>query len=183
MNFLLLLLLLGADHNKYDISPTKHVREYAAFVSAFDDEGDNNGDGEGDRLGVPLWVAYQLDRIDGDLPSGGSRPRWAHDEELERLSLTPTDSSYMGSGYSRGHLCMRMHARRISREADHETHTLSNAVPQLQEGNAGAWLHLENQTAEWADEFEKVWIICGPVFLDAEYNWIGDGEGMPSYLV
>ncbi len=79
--------------------------------------------------------------------------------------------------YVRGHLCMKLHAARISPEAEWNTHTMLNAVPQRQEFNAGIWLDLEYKTADWADLYGEVWIIAGPVVgLDEPPALLGEPD-------
>ena len=75
---------------------------------------------------------------------------------------------------------MRQHARRLGQDADWNTHTVLNAMPQRHQVNAGAWLHLENLTAKWANKHHKVWIICGPVIYGGKPSkWIGDEGEIP----
>ncbi|MFC1545841.1 DNA/RNA non-specific endonuclease, partial [Pseudomonadota bacterium] len=151
-----------------------HRREFRAYVSVFDGADDDNGDGEADLLGVPHFVAYQMKKYEGKLPKGPKRPSpWITDKELNKDGIAPKDASYKHSRaflstrpnwYVRGHLCMKHHAWRLGKNADWNTHTTINAVPQRQKFNAGIWLDLENKTAKWADEFDSVWIVDGPIF-------------------
>ena len=42
--------------------------------------------------------------------------------------------------------------------------------------NGGAWLGLENATGKWADKFDVVWIVCGPIIFNdrTPSKFIGD---------
>ena len=72
-------------------------------------------------------------------------------------------------------MCMKHHAFRLGPNADWNTHTVLNACPQQQKMNAGVWLGLENKTAKWADRFEVIWIVCGPVcYNGTPKRMIGD---------
>jgi hypothetical protein len=76
-------------------------------------------------------------------------------------------------------MCMRNHARRLGQNADWNTHTVLNCVPQIHEFNDGHWVSLEKWCAIWANGYGKVWVICGPVVVDQLGNrvpsqWIGD---------
>jgi len=72
---------------------------------------------------------------------------------------------------------MKQHAWRLGANADWNTHTVINAIPQRHKFNAGIWLNMEDKTAEWADEYKKVWIIAGPVFLEGQpKNWLGEPD-------
>lgn len=65
---------------------------------------------------------------------------------------------------------MKLIAERISNEAAAQTHTFLNAVPQRSKFNEGIWLDLEYITSAWAQEYGKLWVVTGPIYID----------GMPS---
>lgn len=162
-------------HDRFGTTPADVRRDFIAFSVSFD------GDDDGVAMGVPEWVAYELRATPADLGPAPARPsKWFTDTSLHTAGIAPNDDSYKNSGYSRGHLCMKSHAHRISDEADTETHTVLNACPQLQSMNGGVWLSLENLTGQWADTYGAVWIVTGPVFLpDRERSWIGDPGEVP----
>ena len=105
-------------------------------------------------------------------------------------ALQPGDKTYAVSGvrklsevktdyrFVRGHMCPKDTAERISADAAYNTHTVMNAVPQLQWQNNGIWKKLEFLCNDWADKYERIWVICGPVFFGKEpAMWLGqDGE-------
>ncbi len=43
-----------------------------------------------------------------------------------------------------------------------------NACPQLQWQNNGIWKKLEELCLDWADKYNAVWVICGPIFFGRE---------------
>ena len=166
-----------------------HVRTFRAYVSVFDGADDDDGDGTPDSLGIPHFVAYEMKRYEGTLPKGPKHlTRWITDRELHRRGLAPTDSTYRHSHafrssrpnwYVRGHLCMKQHAWRLGRNADWNTHTVLNAVPQRQDFNGSIWRDLEDLTAKWADTYGAVWIVTGPVFepqANKPNAWLGEPE-------
>ena len=52
-----------------------------------------------------------------------------------------------------------------------------NAVPQLQSHNIGSWLYLENATGSWANTYDTVWIVAGPIYNNkTPSKWIGRGK-------
>ncbi len=165
----------GYDHDRFGTLPADIVKSFSAFTLSFD----SNDDGE--CLGVPEWVAYELRATPPALGQAPARPsRWATDQALHQQRVAPDDDSYKGSGYSRGHMCMKSHAHRISDLADIETHTVLNACPQMQGMNNGIWKAIEDLTGEWADAHGAVWIVTGPVFLQAKQRkWIGDEGEVP----
>ena len=159
----------GYQHDKFSTQPRDIVKEYRAYTTSFDSK-DNDV-----ALGVPEWVAYEIRKESVGIEKTSKRPSvWFTDKELYDQGVVPNDASYKGSGYSRGHMCMKSLASRLGLDADYNTHTVFNACPQLQGLNAGAWLHLEELTGKWADSYGQVWVICGPVFLREQVVWIGD---------
>ncbi len=76
---------------------------------------------------------------------------------------------------SRGHMCPKNIANRLGANADRNTHTTLNACPQWQWHNNGIWKDMERLTENWADEWGKLWVICGPIFLDRQPRlWLGE---------
>lgn len=169
----------GYSHDRWNTEPDDIIRVFRAYIVSFDGPDDSDGDGDmedDDKLGQPEWVAYQINRIDKPLKKGPKRPSpWLTDKKLAAEGIAPTDDTYRGSGYDRGHMCMKQIAWRLGPEADWNTHTMLNACPQLHRFNAGIWLDMEELTQKWADKFGKVWVICGPVFMkDRKRRYIGD---------
>jgi endonuclease G len=172
----------GYRHNRFDTQPGDIVREFRAYTTSFDSADDNDGDGSGDNWGIPEWVSYELRKKPDGLGSNpqGRPSSWITDDVLHTAEVAPNDASYKHSGLSRGHMCMRSHAWRLGADADWNTHTVLNACPQQQRMNGGAWLALENKTGAWADKYDAVWIICGPVIFNGKpSSWIGDDGEVP----
>ncbi len=163
----------GYQHDRFNTEPDDHLCEFHAYTTSFDTADDDDGDGGPDLWRIPEWVAYELRKGE---PGDFDRPSpWITDDTLHALAIAPDDDSYKHSGFSRGHMCMKDHAARLGANADHNTHTVLNACPQLQCMNGGVWLGLENKTAQWADKYGKVWIVCGPVFWTRKPSkFIGD---------
>lgn len=165
------------NHDRFDTQPKDIVRQFRAYTTSFDSDDDNDGDGIGDNWGIPEWVAYELRKAPAGLGSAPKRPSsWITDAALHAQQVAPDDKSYKHSGYSRGHMCMKSHAWRLGENADWNSHTVLNACPQMQRMNAGAWLGLEFATGDWADKYDVVWIICGPIIFNGRTpsEWIGD---------
>lgn len=165
-------------HDRWGTRPTDIVRQFEAYTTSFDSRAD-----DGQAWGIPDFVAYEMKRLPRPLGAGPARPSpWITDAGLNRQGLAPTDDTYAHSAaflrshpdwYVRGHLCMKEHAWRLGANADWNTHTVLNAVPQRSSFNSGIWLALENKTAEWADKYGDVWIVTGPVI---------DGRRPKAYL-
>ena len=117
-------------------------RKFRAYTVSFDSADD--GDGQADRWAIPHWVAYEIKEFLGTLPGGPNRPSpWLSEQGLVNQQIQAEDASYHFSqvfrnanpnhpqlGYDRGHLCMKQHAWRLGANADWNTHTTLNAVPQ-----------------------------------------------------
>jgi len=173
------------DHDKYITQPKDIVRVFRAYMTSFDSADDDNGDGKPDRWGIPEWVAYEIKRFPRQLAPGPRRPRsWITDKGLHAAGITPKDDTYRYSRqfrnthpnwYVRGHLCMKQHAWRLGANADWNTHTVLNAVPQRKDFNSGIWLDLEKKTADWADSYGAVWIVTGPIIEEkTPLEWLGE---------
>ena len=66
-------------------------------------------------------------------------------------------------------------SERLGQDAAYNTHTVLNAIPQRPKFNQGIWQNLEFLTGAWAQEYEKIWVIQGPVFYKkTTLAWIGD---------
>ena len=191
----LALLILGTlstyfhaqeyDHDRYAPDRADIRRDFEAFVLSFDSKDDDDGDMRPDVLRVPEWVAQEIKRFDGECIQTEERQPWVTDRALYSSGVAPNSLSYEGSGYDRGHMAAKFLAARISIDADEETHTLLNSVPQLPRFNSFIWQDLEELTGAWAQEYERIWIIQGPVFDTKRQNrphwtrylnWIGESE-------
>lgn len=158
------------NHDRYVTEPKEIVRHFRAYTTSFDSLEDDN-----EAWGIPDFVAYEMKRFPGTLGKSPKRPSpWITEPDLVKQGLAPTDATYRYSRafrsanpnwYVRGHLAMKHHAWRLGPEADWNTHTMLNAVPQRDRFNRGIWLDLEKKTAKWADQFGAVWIIAGPIFV------------------
>jgi len=182
------------DHNRFGTAPVDLERAFRAYTVSFDSADDDNADGLPDRWAIPHWVAYEIKTFPGTLPAAPDRPRpWLSEQALVNQQIQATDRSYHFSnvfraanptspqlGYDRGHLCMKQHAWRLGANADWNTHTTLNAVPQRGDFNQGIWLDLEDRTADWADQFGAVWIVAGPVVFDQTPSaWLGQPGEVP----
>ena len=162
------------------------LRTFEGFTVSFDSKDDDDGDGKPDIRRTPEWVSHEIRRweplMGENSPESswclntGERPsRWTSDRGLVKSGVAPKDESYRGSGYDRGHMAMKLLVERLGQRAARRTHTMLNAVPQRGEFNRGIWQKLELLTGAWAQEYERVWVIQGPIFGDKRpAGWIGD---------
>lgn len=173
------------DHERYVMLPAQetpgsdHIRRFRAYTSLFDGMDDDDGDGDSDLLGVPHFVTYELKAQTGKLKKYKRPSVWITDRPLAQQKIAPWNNTYRytqvfrkqnPNWYERGHLCTKFHASRLERNADWNTHTLMNAVPQRENFNRGIWYDLEKKIAKWADQYGSVWVIAGPVFKTGDLD-------------
>ncbi len=180
------------EHTKWGIGPEDIMYHFAAYTTSFDSNDDNNGDGSPDLWGIPEWVAYEIKRETGRERSKYKRPSpWMTDPRLNKLGIAPDDGTYAVSGtrklkavstdsrYVRGHMCPKNSADRLSDDAGYNTHTVLNAVPQLQWQNNGIWKYLEEKSNSWADTYGRIWVVSGPVFFGKNPAvWLGQKDNV-----
>ena len=178
-------------HDRWGTSSNGIVKDFAAYRSSFDDADDDDSFGGSDNLGVPEWVAHEVKKFTGgDCINTHGRPnKWITDIDLHASGIMPGDDSYATtqafrnahpSWFARGHLAMKLLAERLGGDAEWNTHTFYNAVPQRQSFNAGIWLDLEKMTGAWAQHYGAVWIVTGPIFADRyAYAHLGDPGEFP----
>lgn len=178
-------------HDRWGTSSTGIVKDFAAYRSSFDNGDDDDNFGGPDYLGVPEWVAYEVKAFTAGhcIDTHGRPNQWITDSDLFAGGIMPNDKSYATtqafrnahkSWFARGHLAMKLLAERLGGDAEWNTHTFYNAVPQRQNFNAGIWLDLELLTGAWAQHYGAVWIVTGPIFADRHaYAHLGDAGEFP----
>lgn len=164
----------GYDHDRFGTAPVEIGKTFSAYFSSFDgpnDDNDDNGDGEGDILGIPQFVAYQIDAFSdvdehGNFAKANSwkepKPWYTDDSpELRFVKERPgvadprIDKSYesVGTTWNRGHLAMKLHTARLGKAAQCNSFFFRNAVPQAAMLNQVPWLELEYWTGAAANRY------------------------------
>ncbi len=116
------------------------------------------------------WVAYELTR-DRLNQNWSERPNsFRPDPDVRTESATPRD--YSGSGYDKGHLCAAADMA-FNDAAIDETFLMSNMSPQAPAFNGGVWRELEELTRDWARNFERLYVVTGPVLTQQPLGQIG----------
>jgi len=113
---------------------------------------------------IPLWSAYRLFKVD-KMQTPGKRPPYKDDV---RTGVKLGSTIYSKTGYDAGHLAPNAGIyNRYGRSGQLETFFLSNFGPQTPRLNRGPWRSLEHFTnTEYAQKFEEIWIIAGPILKD-----------------
>jgi DNA/RNA endonuclease G (NUC1) len=148
---------------------------FQAYVSDFNIRSADPGDGKKLQFATPNWVVQKVEKSTGDEETKGRPSKWFTVPELQKAGLAPTHESYAFSQkflkkhpnwYERGHLAAKYLAERMGGKAGWFTHNVVNAVPQRGQFNRGAWFALECFTGAWANRFDEVWIVSGPIYDD-----------------
>jgi endonuclease G len=108
------------------------------------------------------WVAYQLTKAET------SNLFERENKFVSDPLIIGTDLSldYEKSGYDRGHLAPAADMG-FSKNTMTESFYYSNMSPQLPGFNRGIWKQLEEQTRNWAIEYDSLYIVVGPIFSDS----------------
>jgi endonuclease G len=140
------------------------ILESTGFIVGYDDDRNN-----------PAWVSYRIFEM-ATLDSG-QRPR-RFKEDPRTLSKV-THEAYTRSGFDRGHMAPNYAiATRYGREAQFETFLMSNIVPQSPELNQGPWRKLEEMISGYAQKYDEVWVVTGPLYDDRP-EYIGPEVEVP----
>lgn len=91
-----------------------------------------------------------------------------------------SDHDYKRSGYDRGHLAP---AGDMSYSANSMLHSFyySNISPQEPGFNRGIWKKLEEQLRNWANDYDSIYVVTGPV-LSRNLPYIGYKVAVPEYF-
>ncbi len=143
------------------------ARSYGAFTVYYDDK----------VLG-PRWAAIKLTSPMSDANSAFKRPsRFKADPYLEENGYSYTEhADYNNVGdydslpddkrWDRGHMVQFDDARGYGDEAGKDSMYTTNVCPQLAALNQKGWLTLEERMTEFARDYDRVWILVGPIYGD-----------------
>ena len=123
---------------------------------------------------IPEWVVYELTSEEAFATDVSRSDEFWEDTRVKNYSKL---SDYRGSGFDRGHMCPS-NDQRWSKEANYDTFSLLNMVPQEHEYNAGIWLTAEKWVRNVAGKYGKVYVATGPVISD-NMDTIGSGVAVP----
>lgn len=121
---------------------------------------------------IPNWVGWNLtcNHTDGEYPRDNN---YYEDEGVP--SPRATNEDYIGSGWSRGHMCPAGD-NKWDREAMMESNLLTNICPQDRSLNSGLWNKIEQDCRKWAKKYGEVYIVCGPILFNKEHQTIGKNK-------
>lgn len=119
---------------------------------------------------LPNWVAWTISA--GRLSGPAKRPARAFHEDTDVPKPRAVDMDYVNSGYDRGHMCPAAD-NKWSKEAMYESFLFTNICPQNHNLNIGDWNEMENQCRRWAEEYGKIYVVCGPILYKGKHKTIG----------
>ena len=126
---------------------------------------------------TPLWTAEYLSPQ--RLSSKIKREDSFHEELQVNANDRATLADYRGSGYDRGH--MSPNADMPTTEAQFDSFSLANMVPQSPKNNQQVWRELEEATRALVTKKQMdVYVVTGPVFSGKKLKTIGKGVIVPT---
>lgn len=125
---------------------------------------------------TPLWVASLTpQRLSHKIP----REDNFHEETRLKTEYRATLADYKASGYDRGH--MAPNADMPNKDAQFDSFSLANMVPQTPKNNQRVWRELEEATrAIVTKQKQDVYIVTGPVYSAKKLKTIGNGVIVPT---
>lgn len=108
--------------------------------------------------GIANWVSWHTQ--ESDLGSVDRLDDFRPDEDLPEGWYRPSDLSYSGSGFDRGHNCPSAD-RTISSTANSSTFVMTNIIPQAPDNNQGLWANLESYARGLVFDNNELFAISG----------------------
>lgn len=129
---------------------------------------------------TPLWSAEHLTRDSLQQARAVKRRDAFHPE----ITLPPQDraqlADYAGSGFDRGHMAPA--ADMPSEQAQHESFSLANIVPQEKHNNQILWSAIESATRHLTQQRGELYVITGPVFEGEKIERINGRVFVPTHI-
>jgi len=107
------------------------------------------------------WVAYELSSSELSGPADRKYSTFLQDPSIP-AEWQPTPKDYSSSGFSRGHLIPAGDLK-FSQKAMDDSFFMSNICPMFTEFNTGIWERLERKVRDWAKQYGRVYVFCGPI--------------------
>jgi endonuclease G len=111
---------------------------------------------------TPIWSAEHLTAQRIEAAKGMKRKNAFHTEEQLPASDRAELNDYVHSGYDRGH--MSPSGDMPTENAQHESFSLANMIPQNPKNNQILWEGIEEATRALAVTDGEVYVVTGPIF-------------------
>ncbi len=129
---------------------------------------------------TPLWSAERLTRESIAAAKQVHRKDAFHAEEALPAAMRAELYDYARSGYDRGH--MTPAADMPSEEAQHQSFSLANIVPQDRENNQHLWSGIEGATRHLANQRGELFVMTGPLFEGEQVQRINGRVFVPTHV-
>jgi len=127
---------------------------------------------------TPLYVGEHLTKE--SLVSKSERTNDFHAEDRLPADERSELNDYARSGYDRGHMAPA--ADMPNPEAQHDSFTLANMIPQVPENNRGIWAHIEGATRNLARDRGEIYVVTGVIFSGSNIQRIGGRVLIPTKI-
>jgi endonuclease G, mitochondrial len=129
---------------------------------------------------TPLWAAEHLTRDGLDAAVATERRDTFHEE----FRLPPDERAdlddYARSGFDRGHLAPA--ADMPDEQAQHESFSLANMIPQDPQSNRGLWSGIESAVRGLARKSGELYVVSGPIFQGATLRRLRGRVLVPTHI-
>lgn len=113
------------------------------------------------------WILHTYDMGNAKRVKG-----WRFKADIPVKQAQARSDDYSNSGYQRGHLCPAQD-RSANAKGMKSTFSMSNIAPQTQRLNDGDWKRTEDVCRKFAQQYDSVWVVVVPVFLNRDTTLIG----------
>ena len=120
---------------------------------------------------IPDWVAYELTADETFGTATREDKSFGMDFSFRGKQARRED--YTRSGWTKGHMAPAADFM-WDDGAMAETFYFLNICPQREELNNKDWQYLEKQVRRWAEDYDRVWVVSGPIIGENKYGTIGD---------
>jgi len=111
------------------------------------------------------WVAYELTKEQVLNTTYERTDDFRADADISSTSAQLSDYEQTNNTYARGHMAPAADFR-WSKDAMSESFFMSNMSPQKHDFNSGKWAYLEMEVRHWAEIYNDVYVVTGPVLKD-----------------
>lgn len=108
------------------------------------------------------WVAYELTKEEAITTTYDRTDNFRADPDVSTGSADLSDYQPTENTYARGHMAPAADFR-WSEKAMSESFYMSNMSPQVHAFNEGKWMYLEMEVRHWAEIYNGIYIVTGPV--------------------
>ena len=120
----------------------------------------------------PSWVAYKVTKAQVN-KDAKVKAKYQPDPQINTRSAIPKD--YKQGGYIMAQFVNYLDVKQIP-DAEKETFYMSNITPMKLAFYNHIWLKTEELIRLWSAETDGLYVICGPILLEAPFPTIGDNN-------